>query len=186
MEGTAKTAKKNWFTLKVRSGSEASIIHQIELNFKAANIDALLEEIYSPSVQVKSNNKTREKKLYPGYIFIKMIMNEKTKDAVLSIPQVYSFLASGKDKTGASIPAPVSDREYENMIAKVNQISEINIQGETFVIGDMVKIKSGSFNEFKGTVLAVDNEKKLLKLSILVFQRETLVTVAFDDAEKIN
>lgn len=186
MEEGTKLAKKNWFTLKVRSGSEASIIHQIELNFKAAGIEDCLEEIYSPSVQIKSGNKTREKKLYPGYIFIKMVMSEKTKDAVLSIPQVYSFLSSGKDKAGVGIPAPVSEREYENMIAKVNKISEANVQGETFVIGDVVRIKSGSFNEFKGTVIAVDNEKKLLKLSILVFQRETHVTVAFDDAEKIN
>lgn len=186
MEEGVKSAKKDWFTLKVRSGSEASIIHQIELNFKAANIETCLDEVYSPSVQVKAGTKTREKKLYPGYIFIKMVMSEKTKDAVLSIPQVYSFLSSGKNKLGVSVPAPVSEREYENMIAKVNKISETNVQGETFTAGDMVKIKSGSFNEFKGTVLAVDNEKKLLKLSILVFQRETLVTVSFDDAEKIN
>jgi transcriptional antiterminator NusG len=72
------------------------------------------------------------------------------------------------------------------MVGKITEVHNSSIEGQTFAIGDVVKIKSGSFNEFKGTVLAIDKQKKLLTLSILVFQRETRVVVAFDDAEKIN
>jgi transcriptional antiterminator NusG len=178
MENTGDI-KKSWFVLKVLSGAEASVINQIKLNYEAAGLANHFQEIYCPSVEVKSGKKTRQKQLYPGYIFINMIMNEKTRDAVIGIPRVYSFLQDGTGK-----PKKISDREYEKMIGKISEVHQSSVEGTTFTIGDLVKIKSGSFNEFKGTVLAIDKEKKLLTLSILVFQRETRVTVAFDDAEK--
>lgn len=179
MENSGNNGKKGWFALKVLSGSETSIINQIKLNYDAAGLAEQFEEIYCPSVEVKSGKKTRQKQLYPGYIFIKMIMNEKTKDAVISIPRVYSFLTDGTGK-----PKVISEKEYQKMIGKISEVHQSSAEGETFAIGDLVKIKSGSFNEFKGTVLAIEREKKLLTLSILVFQRETRVTVAFENAEK--
>jgi transcriptional antiterminator NusG len=105
-----KSSVKNWFALKVVSGAEASIMHQIKLNYEAAGLSSSFEELYSPSVKVKvgkSTTKFREKQLYPGYIFIKMAMNEKTRDAVISVPKVYSFLTDGADK-----PKAISDSEY--------------------------------------------------------------------------
>jgi transcriptional antiterminator NusG len=181
MEDIADFRKKGWFALKVVSGAEASIMHQIKLNYEAANLSAHFDELFSPSVQVKSGKKMREKQLYPGYIFIKMVMNEKTRDAVISVPKVYSFLTDGTGK-----PKLIPESEYQKMMSKIAEVHTSNTEGQTFTIGDVVKIKSGSFNEFKGTVLAIEKEKKLLTLSILVFQRETRVVVAFDDAEKIN
>ncbi len=181
MENISSLGKKGWFAIKVVSGAEASIMHQIKLNYEAANLSSHFEELYSPSIQVKTGKKVREKQLYPGYIFLKMAMNDKTKDAVLSVPKVYSFLSDGKGG-----PKLIPDTEYERMVGKISEVHQSNIEGQTFAIGDIVKIKSGSFNEFKGTVLAVDKQKKLLTLSILVFKKETHLTVAFDDAEKIN
>jgi transcriptional antiterminator NusG len=181
MENIANLGKKGWFAIKVVSGAEDGIIHQIKLNAESVNLTLCFEEIYSPVVQVKSGKKTRDKKLYPGYIFIKMVMNDRTKDVVLSIPKVYSFLTDGK-----SGPKLIPETEYQRMIGKISEVHQSNIEGQTFAIGDVVKIKSGSFNEFKGTVLAVEKQKKLLTLSILVFKKETQLTVAFDDAEKIN
>ena len=181
MENISDLGKKGWFALKVVSGAENSIIHQIKLNYEAAEIQSYFEEIYSPSIEIKSGKKIREKKLYPGYIFIKMTMHDLAKDAVLSVPKVYSFLTDGSGK-----PKLISDREYNKMVGKISEVHQSNIEGKSFSIGDSVQIKSGSFNEFKGTVLAVDKDKKLLTLSILVFQRETRVVVAFEDAEKIN
>ncbi len=173
--------KRGWFAIKVVSGAEGGIMHQIKLNYEAANLQDSFDEIYSPSVEVKSGNKTKEKKLYPGYIFIKMLMTDTAKDAVLAVPKVYSFLSDGSGK-----PKLISENEYQKMIGKISEAHQSNVEGQTFAIGDVVKIKSGSFNEFKGTVLAVDKQKKLLTLSILVFKRETQVSVAFENVEKIN
>jgi transcription termination/antitermination protein NusG len=181
MESISNFGKKSWFALKVVSGAEASIMHQIKLNYEAANIQDCFESLYSPSVEIKTGKRVREKTLYPGYIFIKMSMTDGAKDAVLSVPKVYSFLSDGSGK-----PKAISESEYNKMTNKISEMHQSNIEGQTFAIGDVIKIKSGSFNEFKGTVLAVDKEKKLLTLSILVFQRETRVVIAFDDAEKIN
>lgn len=181
MDNISDLGRKGWFALKVVSGAENSIIHQIKLNYEAANIQPYFEEIYSPSVEIKSGKKVREKKLYPGYIFIKMTMHDLAKDVVLSVPKVYSFLTDGSGK-----PKLISEGEYNKMVSKISEVHQSNIEGKSFSIGDSVQIKSGSFNEFKGTVLAIDKEKKLLTLSILVFQRETRVVVAFEDAEKIN
>lgn len=181
MENIENTGKKGWFALKVLSGAEGNIMHQIKLNYDAANLSSCFEEIYCPSVQVVSGKKTREKYLFPGYIFIKMVMNEKTRDAVISVPKVYSFLTDGSGK-----PKLIPEKEYIEMIAKITEASASGSEGQTFAVGDAIKIKSGSFTDFKGTILAIDKEKKLLTLSITVFQRETQVSVPFDDAEKIN
>lgn len=181
MEDLASLGKKSWFALKVASGAEASIVRQIKLNYEAANLSDLFEEVIAPSVKVKFGKKEKEKQLYPGYIFIKMVMNEKTRDAVISIPRVYTFLTDGTGK-----PKVIRDSEYQKMLGKITEAQNSSTTGKSFTVGDVVKIKSGSFNEFKGTVLSVDKEKNLLTLSILVFQRETRVIIAFEDAEKIN
>ena len=182
MENTSSALKKSWFILKVLSGAETNVMNQIKLNYEAANLENYFEEIYCPSIEIKFGKKVKTKYLYPGYIFIKMVMNEKAKDAVISVPRIYSFLTDGMSGT----PKRISDAEYEKMIGKITEVHKSGAEGMTFAIGQTIKIKSGSFNEFKGTVLAIDKEKKLLTLSILVFQRETTVTVAFEDAEKIE
>jgi transcriptional antiterminator NusG len=72
------------------------------------------------------------------------------------------------------------------MISKIAEVHQSNIEGQTFAIGDIVKIKSGSFNEFKGKILAIDSQKKLLTVSVSVFQTEAQVSITFENAEKIN
>lgn len=181
MEDTYKNESKDWYVLKVASGAEGSIMHQIKLNYEAAGLDRYLEQIDSPSVDIQVGKKVRQKRLYSGYIFIKTVMSDKIKDAIVSVPKVYSFLTTTDNK-----PQKITEKEYQKMVSKILEMHESSTEGQTFATGDLVKIKSGSFNEFKGTILAVDKEKKLLTLSILVFHRETQVSVAFDDAEKIN
>lgn len=181
MEGNHDLGRKGWYVLKVLSGAEASISNQIKLSYEAAGLFDSFEGVYCPSVEVQFGKKLRRKILYPGYIFVKMILNEKTRDVIDSIPKIYSFLSDSPGK-----PKMLTDKEYQEMVDKISMAHKSNIEGQSFAINDLVKIKSGSFNEFKGTVLAVDKEKKLLTLLIVVFQRETQITVAFDDAEKLN
>lgn len=181
-----KTPQKHWFAVKVVSGTEASIMEQIKKNYMAAGLEDLFEEVYCPSTTVSSttqNNKTvtKTKFLYPGYIFIKMAMQDTAKDAVLSVPKVYHFLSDSSGK-----PSKISEKEFAKMFESVEEQHKANANGKSFAIGDKVKITSGSFNEFQGTVLSVDAEQKVLAVSVMVFQRETRVEVNFGNAQKIE
>jgi transcriptional antiterminator NusG len=195
MENAHDHGKKDWYVLKVLSGSEKNIIAQIQANYEAAGLKDFFEEVYAPSIEVETGRKngkgekTKIVYLYPGYIFIKMVMTDKTKDAVMSVPRVDSFLSSTSGQRGpriGALPGKISEREYKKMIEKISERHQTNVEGQTFAVGGLIRIKSGIFTELKGTILEVYPKKRALLLEVSVFQRPTRVTIQFDDAEKID
>ncbi len=129
-------------------------------------------------------SKTKRRKLFPGYVFIEMIMNDEAYSFVRSVPGVYGFLSEGRR------PAPVKDREARAILRlagleeyETKKAAKIEFE---FSVGDTVKIISGPFEDFTGVVKEIDPEKQELKVSVTIFGRETPVELHVSEVEKIE
>jgi len=130
--------------------------------------------------------KTKKRKLYPGYLFVEMIMNDHTWEFVRGTPFVMGFVSAG----GRPLPLKPQEVHYIMRLAGLEEVQqqakpqvtkvELEIQ-----VGDSVKIITGPFEGFVGLVKDVDEEKQELKVNITIFGRETPVTVHVSEVEKI-
>ena len=129
-------------------------------------------------------SKTKRKKLFPGYIFIEMVMNDEAYSFVRGIPGVYGFLMEGrkptpiKDKEARAILRLAGLEEYETKKAEKIELD--------FNIGDTVKIISGPFEDFIGTVKEIDPERQMLRVAVTILGRETPVELHISEVEKIE
>ncbi|KAF2960041.1 transcription termination/antitermination protein NusG [Thermotoga sp. 38H-to] len=129
--------------------------------------------------------KTKRRKLFPGYVFVEMIMNDEAYNFVRSVPYVMGFVSSGGQ------PIPVKDREMRPILrlAGLEEYEEKKkpVKVEIgFKIGDMVKIISGPFEDFAGVIKEIDPERQELKVNVTIFGRETPVVLHISEVEKIE
>ena len=178
-----------WYVLQVRSGVEKSVVENIKRIAVRKNASDLFEDFNVPSVEVAKYGtaKPKSKILCSGYVFVKMKVNELSMSVINEMSGsgagnklIISFLPK------ASIPQPLTEREYKEMLATMMKSSEGKTDAVAFEIGMDVKIISGSFKDFKGTIVGVDKEKSSLEISVSVFNRETSVEANFSDVEIIK
>ena len=126
-------------------------------------------------VEHKDNsNKTREKKIFPGYVLVKMIVTNESWYLVRNAQGVTGFVGQGSE------PIPLTDEEIRRLgIEKIEIKLDINA-------GDMVKIISGPFKGFAGVVEEVNGDKQTLRTKVDMFGRATPVELGFDQVDKLN
>ena len=123
-------------------------------------------------------------RLYPGYVFIEMIMNEETLNLVKNTPNVVNFVSVGgqpvelKGKEVKALLRLVGIEDYEE------HVGPIKIEVE-FEIGEIVRINSGPFEDFVGKITDLDPERQELKVVVSIFGRETPVILGLSEVEKI-
>jgi transcriptional antiterminator NusG len=177
------TADFKWYIVHALSGYE----NRVSKSLKERAVDYKLTEYFSdivvPEETVQSNvngkKRTTKKKLYPGYVLIKMVMNERTWHLVKNTDKVTGFIGGTKDK-----PAPLSDEEAAFM---TNQVAEGFKRPKTnfnLSEGDSVKVIEGPFASFVGTIEAV-NEKGKIRVQVSIFGRPTPVELDFSQVEKV-
>jgi transcriptional antiterminator NusG len=140
-------------------------------------------EILVPSeevVEIKKGEKVKaERKFFPGYILVQMVLTDDTWHLVRSIPRVSGFLgARGK-------PAPISNAEVERIIKKTQDSVNNSQRSVEYEIGDAVVVCDGPFASFQGTIDEVDREKERIKVAVSIFGRPTNVDLSFFQIEKI-
>ena len=182
------SAKYQWYLLRVFASSEDAVIKQIKSLAKTRNLDKAYKEFFIPKVKLvkttrdaKGEEKVVEifKNLFPGYLAVKMQMNENTWNLVRDLPKVIDFIGSSKK------PKPLSQEEMQKMFDSVEKQHQIN-QTISFSIGESVKINNGSFAGFKGTIIAVVDNGSSLVLSVPVFNTETEVKLQTSEVEKVQ
>lgn len=174
----------NWYIIQVASGTEKRVKDSILELAQKKGLEASFEDIKIPSVEyegLKRGKKvTLEKKIMPGYIFIRMHMNEKTWGLVKSIPKVSNFLGNGR------MPSPVSEAEMNKMLNYLNnQSSHVASSEASYEIGHQVRVVDGPFESFSGMVEEVDLEKGRLRVAVTIFGRATPIDLAFNQVEKV-
>lgn len=178
-----ETKKARWYIVHAYAGSEARVAQLIREQSVKKDLEESFEEIVVPVeevVEIKNGAKVNvDKKYLPGYVLVKMIMNDETWHLVRGIPRVSGFLGvKGK-------PSPVSEVEVKRILDQVKESVRNPRSDLTFDVGDQVRVSDGPFASFSGFVEEVEEDKQRLKVSVMVFGRPTPITLEYVQVEKI-
>ena len=157
-----------WYVVHTYSGYENKVKTDLEKTIKNRELEEYFFEIKD------GKKKTNLKKVFPGYVLIKMIVTEQTWYIVRNTRGVTGFVGSGTD------PIPLTDDEIRSMGF---EDSNINVDYE---INDQVQIMNGAFENFVGTVQEINKEKHKVKVLVSMFGRETPVELEFSQVQKIK
>jgi transcriptional antiterminator NusG len=172
-----------WYIIHVYSGFERKVMSSIREQAQQQGLQEQFEEIIVPMeevVEVKRGKKVNaERKFFPGYVLVKMELNDETWHLVRNTAKVTGFLgASGK-------PTPIPDAEAARVLHQMQEGIEHPRPLVTFISGDQVRVTDGPFSSFNGTVEEVDEGKGRLKVAVSIFGRATPVELEYSQVEKL-
>ena len=173
-----------WYILQVYSGQEQKVKVQIEVQTLKKGLRENIEEILIPSEEViemkKGKKVNSERRFFPGYILIKMIMNDDLWHTIRNIPKVSGFIGGKKGE-----PSAVSQNEIDSIMVQVKEGLDRPKPSVSFEVGEQVRVSDGPFTSFNGMVEEVDEEKARLKVSVSIFGRSTPVDLEYSQVEKV-
>ena len=174
-----------WYVLKVQSSREDTIRDALERRVKIQGLEKYFGRIVVPTEKITEirNNKKRvvERKSYPGYLMVQMELNEKTWFVVRETPGVGDFVGAH------GTPSKMTDEEVNKMLHQeeekiTTEPPKVRIDVER---GDRIKIKDGPFENFEGTVEEVIEQRGLVKVMLIIFNRPTPVDLEYWQVERI-
>ncbi|MBW8072803.1 MAG: transcription termination/antitermination protein NusG [Ferrovum sp.] len=172
-----------WYVVHAYSGFEKSVQRALKERITRAGMDEQFGDILVPVeevVEMKGGQKSiSERKFFPGYILVQMDMTDETWHLVKSTPKVTGFVGGKANK-----PTPITDKEVQNILNKVQEGVEKPRPKVLFEIGESVRVKDGPFTDFNGMVEEVNYDKNKLRVSVLIFGRATPVELDFGQVEK--
>ena len=172
-----------WYIVHVLSGFENRVLKTLKERIVNHNMTEYFAEILVPEESVVANvngkKRTMKKKFFPGYVLVKMIMNEKTWHLVKDTDKITGFIGGTKDK-----PMPISDEEAASMTASLAEGFKRTRSVANFSEGDSVKVIEGPFASFVGVVENISDKGKV-KVQVSIFGRPTPVELEFSQVEKV-
>ncbi len=173
----AEAAK--WYVAHTYSGYENTVAATIEKAVENRNMHDLIQEVNIPMETVteitENGPKTFERKVFPGYVLVKMVMTDEAWHLVRNIRGVTGFVGEGSNK-----PIPLTEEEITNLGVEKKQI-EVSYQ-----VGDNVKITEGALESFLGTVEEIDLERGKVSVKVSMFGRDTPVELELDQIERVD
>ena len=167
-----------WYVVHTYSGYENKVATDIENAVENRKLNNLICDVMVPTetvVEIKDNKKREvERKIFPGYVLVKMIMTDDSWYVVRNIRGVTGFVGPG------SKPVPLSEEEVLALGVEKKQV-EVNFQ-----LGDSVKVTDGYLDGFIGVVEELDTENNMVKVVVSMFGRETPVELELDQVEIID
>ena len=172
-----------WYVVHAYSGYEKKVALAIQDRVQMHNLGDRFGEILVPTeevVEMKSGQKrTSERMFFPGYVLVQMELDDDSWDLVKETPRVMGFIGGKADK-----PAPITDKEADLILQRVQDSEETPRPKTMFEPGEMVRVTDGPFNDFNGTVEEVNYEKSKLRVAVSIFGRSTPVELDFTQVEK--
>ena len=173
--------KTNWYTLRVQSGRERTLLER--MNRDKERGDLLILEAFYPTEKTITNRNgqriMREKVLFPGYIFVETKYVGELEYWVKSTPG-----AAGLLKDAAGNPIWVKQYELEKMRVKLDE--SVLSSSTEYSSGERVRILSGAFSGFEGDVKEMNRQKNSVRVCVKIFGRENLIEIQLDDLERAN
>ena len=177
-EGLRGERIPRWYVVHTYSGHEKKVKMNIEKMVETRGMQDLIQEVAVPTeerVEIKNGKKTiKEKKLFPGYVIVKMIITNESWYLVRNTQGVTGFVGHGSD------PVPLSDEEITRM-----GIEKIHIDLDVKP-GDTVRVINGLFEGFMGEVLEINQEKQILTVKVSMFGRDTPVELEFGQVNTLQ
>jgi transcriptional antiterminator NusG len=175
---------KNWYIVQSYSSFEKKVANAIKDEAIKAKLEDKIEEVLVPThdvTEVKRGKRVqRKKKYFPGYVLVKMDMNNQIYHLINNIKKVSGFLGQ-KGK-----PIPVSEKEIQKIKGQIKDGVVHTKSFITYTVGEKTRIIDGPFASFNGLVEEVDEEKSRLKVSVMIFGRPTPVDLEFNQVEKVQ
>lgn len=172
-----------WYVVHAYSGYENSVKRSLEDRIARSGLQEMFGQIMVPTEEVvemrEGQKRSTSRKFFPGYVLVQMEMNDDTWHLVKDVPRVMGFIGGTSDR-----PAPISDKEAQAILDRVQEGAEKPKPKVLFEPGEMVRITDGPFNDFSGVVEEVDYEKSRLRVAVLIFGRSTPVDLEFSQVEK--
>lgn len=174
---------KRWYVVQAYSGYESKVKTMLEERIKLHELDDRFGEILVPTeevVEMRAGQKRKsERKFFPGYVLVEMDMNDDSWHLVRETPRVMGFIGGTSDR-----PAPISEREANAILQRVEDSSDKPKPKTLFEPGEVIRVTDGPFADFNATVESVNYEKSRLQVSVLIFGRSTPVELEFGQVEK--
>ena len=181
----SEAPKKRWYVVQAFSGFEGRVAQSLREHIKMHNMEELFGDVLVPTEEVvemrAGQRRKSERKFFPGYVLVQMIMNDESWHLVRSMPRVMGFIGGTSDR-----PAPITDKEADAILNRLEKASESPRPKTMFEAGEVVRVNDGPFADFNGTVEEVDYEKSRIKVSVSIFGRATPVELEFGQVEKLD
>ena len=172
----AETAK--WYVVHTYSGYENTVMATIEKTVETRQLQDIIQQVSIPMETVtevtEKGPKTYDRKVFPGYVLVKMVMTDECWHIVRNIRGVTGFLGSGNK------PIPLSESDIAALGVEKREI----VVG--YEVGDSVKITDGALESFLGTVEEIDLDRSKVRVVVSMFGRETPVELELDQVEPVQ
>ena len=182
-KGQADPMTARWYIVHAYSNFERKVAELDQGARAAAGLADKFEEVLVPMEEVVEMRRGRkvssERKFFPGYVLVKMELNDQTYHLIKNTPKVTGFL--GTDNK----PIPITEEEAGRILQQVQEGVERPKPSVTFEIGEQVRVADGPFASFNGLVEEVDEERARLKVAVSIFGRATPVELEYGQVEKL-
>ncbi len=177
---TVQTPEGNWYVLHTYSGYENKVKKTIETRVDALDLGERVYEIVVPTqeeIEIRNGQRhSVQRKTFPGYVLVRMLMDDDTWYALRNTPGVTGFVNVNNK------PVPLGETEVQTIIKGMTTVAPpVKL---SFAAGDAVRIIDGPFADFRGVIDEVNNEKGKIKVLVSFFGRETPVELDFLQAER--
>ena len=172
-----------WYVIHTQTGAEEKAKAGLESRLATTALKSYISEIVVPTEQVSEirggKKRITARKFFPGYILVKMEMNDESWYLVKSTPGITGFIGPGRK------PTPISDDEVQSIVRRTEDTETKPSPKIVFEIGEAVRIAEGPFANFNGSVMEVYPDRGKLKVSVSIFGRSTLVEMEYWQVERI-
>jgi transcriptional antiterminator NusG len=172
-----------WYVVHAYSGMEKAVERNIRESIARAGMENKFGRILVPTEEVvemkNGQRRTAERKFFPGYVFVEMVMDDESWHLVKHTSKVTGFVGGAKNR-----PAPISEAEVQKIVNQMQDGAEKPRHKVEFMVGELVRVKEGPFTDFNGSVEEVNYEKNKVRVSVTIFGRATPVELEFSQVEK--
>ena len=173
-----------WYVVHAYSGMEKAVERNILDRIQRAGMQDKFGRVLVPTEEVvelgkNGKQRTTERKFFPGYVLVEMVMEDDTWHLIKHTNKVTGFVGGAHNR-----PAPISEDEVMKIVNQMQEGTEKPRHKVEFQVGEYVRVKDGPFTDFNGTVEEVNYEKSKLRVSVTIFGRATPVELEFNQVEK--
>lgn len=172
-----------WFVVNAHSGMEYKAKLSLEERVRSLKKESLVSEVIVPEETVvelvRGQKKTTKRKFFPGYILVKMALNDESWHLIKNTPKISGFVGDKRN------PAPVPESEILRMTNRISEGASRPKSKVNFAEGEKVRVVDGPFNNFNGVIEDVNADKGKLRVLVSIFGRSTPVELDFIQVEKI-
>jgi transcription termination/antitermination protein NusG len=188
------TTGAHWYVVQVASGCEKRVKANLEQRVKTLDVQDKIIQIeipQTPTIKLRKDGsrQSAQEKVFPGYVLIRMYMDDDAWQVVKNTPHVINFVGTEQKRhygrgRGHVTPRPIGNAEAER-IFRVTAEQEAVVKVD-MAAGDKIKVLSGPFKDFEGEAIEVSPERSKLKALLSIFGRDTPVELEFNQIEKLN